>query len=77
MEIIYKIDYLLLGKDSPQMLSSIENEVIAIFRQLPYDKQISIRERALVYLEDSIKSTSSETAAEFADGLDVKTKKLA
>jgi transcriptional regulator with XRE-family HTH domain len=71
------IDYLLLGKESYQSLNEPENELISIFRKLPYEKQISIRERALVYLEDSIKSTSSKTAAEFSDELGVITKKLA
>jgi transcriptional regulator with XRE-family HTH domain len=71
------IDYLLLGKEAPQALSPSENEIINIFRQLPYEKQVSIRERALVYLEESLKSTSSESSAEFADKLDVKTKKPA
>jgi transcriptional regulator with XRE-family HTH domain len=70
-------DYLLFGKIHEDNLTPDESTLLNIFRQLPYEKQVSIRERALVYLEESLKNTSSESSAEFADKLDVKAKKPA
>jgi transcriptional regulator with XRE-family HTH domain len=70
-------DYLLFGKILEDNLTPDESTLLNIFRQPSYEKQVSIRERALVYLEESLKSTSSESSAEFADKLDVKTKKPA
>jgi transcriptional regulator with XRE-family HTH domain len=70
-------DYLLFGKILEDNLTPDESTLLNNFRQLPYEKQVSIRERALVYLEESLKNTSSESSAEFADKLDAKTKKLA
>jgi transcriptional regulator with XRE-family HTH domain len=70
-------DFLLFGKIIEDNISPDESNLIRIYRQLPYEKQVSIRERALIYLEESLRSTSSESSAEFAEKLDVKAKKLA